>query len=71
MARDLKKVKTKELNFDEIEIDFLNEILDYYEKTLEKKELSQLKKVSHQGMVGILKKKINNDEWTGEKWIKT
>ena len=69
MARDLKKVKTKELNFDEIEIDFLNEILDYYEKTLEKKELSQLKKVSHQGMVGILKKKINNDEWTGEKWI--
>ena len=69
MARDLKKVKTKELNFDEIEIVFLNEILDYYEKTLEKKELSQLKKVSHQGMVGILKKKINNDEWTGEKWI--
>ena len=69
MARDLKKVKTKELNFDEIEIDFLNEILDYYEKTLEKKELSQLKKVSHLGMVGILKKKINNDEWTGEKWI--
>ena len=69
MARDLKKVKTKEINFDEIEIDFLNEILDYYEKTLEKKELSQLKKVSHQGMVGILKKKINNDEWTGEKWI--
>ena len=69
MARDLKKVKTKELNFDEIEIDFLNEILDYYEKTLEKKELSQLKKVSHQGMVGILKKKINNDEWTGEKWL--
>ena len=69
MARDLKKVKTKELNFDEIEIDFLNEILDYYEKTLEKKELSQLKKVSHLGMVGILKKKINNDEWTGEKWL--
>ena len=69
MARDLKKVKTKELNFDEIEIEFLNEILDYYEKTLEKKELSQLKKVSHLGMVGILKKKINNDEWTGEKWI--
>ena len=69
MARDLKKVKTKEINFDEIEIEFLNEILDYYEKTLEKKELSQLKKVSHQGMVGILKKKINNDEWTGEKWI--
>ena len=69
MARDLKKVKTKEINFDEIEIEFLNEILDYYEKTLEKKELSQLKKVSHQGMVGILKKKINNDEWTGEEWL--
>ena len=69
MARDLKKVKIKKIILDEIEIDFLNEILDYYEKTLEKKELSQLKKVSHLGMVGILKKKINNDEWTGEKWI--
>ena len=69
MARDLKKVKTKELNFDEIEIDFLNEILDYYEKTLEKKELSQLKKISHKGMIAILKDKINNSEWTGEEWI--
>ena len=69
MARDLKKVKTKKIILDEIELEFLNEILDYYEKTLEKKELSQLKKVSHLGMVGILKKKINNDEWTGEKWI--
>ena len=69
MGRDLKKVKTKELNFDEIEIEFLNEVLDYYEETLHKRELSQLKKVSHQGMVGILKKKINNDEWTGEEWL--
>lgn len=34
MARDLIKVKTKEIVFDEIHIDFLNEVLDYYEKTL-------------------------------------
>ena len=69
MARDLKKVKTKELNFDEIEIEFLNEVLDYYEETLHKRELSQLKKVSHQGMTAILKDKINNCEWTGEEWL--
>ena len=69
MARDLKKVKTKELNFDEIEIDFLNEVLEFYEEALNKKELSQLKKVSHQGMTAILKDKINNCEWTGEEWI--
>ena len=30
MARDLKKIKTKELTFDEIEIDFLNLVLDFY-----------------------------------------
>ena len=70
MARDLIKVKTKEIVFDEIHIDFLNEVLDYYEKTLDKRELSQLKKVSHKGMGEILKKKINkNDDWTGEEWL--
>ena len=69
MARDLKKVKTKEINFDEIEIEFLNEVLDYYEKTLLERELSQLKKVSHQGMTAILKDKINKCEWTGEDWL--
>ena len=69
MARDLKKVKIKKIILDEIHINFLNEVLDFYEETLHKRELSQLKKVSHQGMVGILKKKINNDEWTGEEWL--
>ena len=69
MARDLIKVKTKEIVFDEIHIDFLNEVLDYYEKTLLERELSQLKKVSHQGMTAILKDKINNCEWTGEEWL--
>ena len=66
MARDLKEIKTKELIFDEIEIDFLNEVLDFYEKTLSQRELSQLKKVTHKGMIGILRNKINNSEWTGE-----
>ena len=70
MARDLKKIKTKELTFDEIEIDFLNEVLDFYKVELEKRELSQLKKVSHKGMLEIIKKKINNnDDWTGEEWL--
>ena len=69
MARDLKKIKTKELVFDEVEIDFLNEVLDYYEQTLDKRELSQLKKVSHKGMTDILKNKINKNDWTGEDWL--
>ena len=69
MARDLIKVKTKKIIFDEIHIDFLNEVLDYYEKTLLERELSQLKKVSHQGMTAILKDKINKCEWTGEDWL--
>ena len=69
MARDLKKVKIKKIILDEIHIDFLNEVLDYYEKTLLERELSQLKKVSHQGMTAILKDKINNCEWTGEEWL--
>ena len=69
MARDLKKVKTKELVFDEIEIDFLNEVLDFYKVELEKRELSQLKKVSHKGMTDILKNKINKNDWTGEDWL--
>ena len=69
MARDLKKIKTKELVFDEIHIDFLNEVLDYYEKTLLERELSQLKKVSHKGMIGIIKNKINKNDWTGEDWL--
>ena len=62
MARDLIKVKNKEIVFDEIHIDFLNEVLDYYEKTLSERELSQLKKVSHKGMTAILKDKINKLE---------
>ena len=70
MARDLKKIKTKELVFDEIHIDFLNEVLDYYEKTLLERELSKLKEVAHKGMIGIVKNKINkNDDWTGEEWL--
>ena len=69
MARDLIKVKTKEIVFDEIHIDFLNEVLDYYEKTLSERELSQLKKASYEGMTAILKNKINNSEWTGEELI--
>ena len=69
MARDLKKVKNKQMIFDEIEIDFLNEVLDFYKVELEKRELSQLKKVSHQGMTAILKKKININNWTGEDWL--
>ena len=69
MARDLKKVKIKKIILDEIHIDFLNEVLDYYEETLHKRELSQLKKVSHQGMTAILKDKINKCEWTGEDWL--
>ena len=69
MARDLKKVKIKKIILDEIHIDFLNEVLDYYEKTLLERELSQLKKVSHQGMSAILKDKINNCEWTGEELL--
>ena len=69
MARDLKKVKIKKIILDEIHIDFLNEVLDYYEKTLLERELSQLKKVSHQGMTAILKDKINKCEWTGEDWL--
>ena len=69
MARDLKKVKTKEIVFDEIHIDFLNEVLDYYEKTLLERELSQLKKASHKGMTDILKNKINKNDWTGEDWL--
>ena len=69
MARDLKKVKTKELVFDEIHIDFLNEVLDYYEKTLLERELSKLKEVAHKGMIGIIKNKINKNDWTGEDWL--
>ena len=69
MARDLIKVKTKKIIFDEIHIDFLNEVLDYYEKTLLERELSQLKKVSHKGMIGIIKNKINKNDWTGEDWL--
>ena len=69
MARDLIKLKTKKIIFDEVEIDFLNEVLDYYEQTLDKRELSQLKKVSHKGMTGIFKKKINKNDWTGEDWL--
>ncbi len=69
MARDLIKIKTKELVFDEIHIDFLNEVLDYYEKTLLQRELSQLKRASHKGMIGIIKNKINKNDWTGEDWL--
>lgn len=69
MARDLKKVKIKKIILDEIHINFLNEVLEFYEETLNKRELSQLKKVSHQGMIAIIKDKINNSEWTGEEWI--
>ena len=69
MARDLIKVKTKEIVFDEIHIDFLNEVLDFYKVELEKRELSQLKKVSHKGMTDILKNKINKNDWTGEDWL--
>ena len=69
MARDLKKVKNKQMIFDEIEIDFLNEVLDYYEKTLLERELSKLKEVAHKGMIGIIKNKINKNEWTGEDWL--
>lgn len=69
MARDLKKVKNKQMIFDEIEIDFLNEVLDFYKAELEKRELSQLKKVSHKGMTDIFKNKINKNEWTGEEWL--
>ncbi len=69
MARDLKKIKTKELVFDEIEIDFLNEVLDFYKVELEKRELSQLKKVSHKGMTDILKNKLYKNDWTGEEWL--
>ena len=69
MARDLKKVKNKQMIFDEVEIDFLNEVLDYYEKTLLERELSKLKEVAHKGMIGIIKNKINKNEWTGEEWL--
>ena len=69
MARDLKKVKNKQMIFDEIEIDFLNEVLDFYKVELEKRELSQLKKVSHKGMTDILKNKIKKNDWTGEDWL--
>ena len=69
MARDLKKVKTKEIVFDEIHIEFLNEVLDFYKVELEKRELSQLKKASHKGMTAILKNKINKNDWTGEDWL--
>ena len=69
MARDLIKVKTKEIVFDEIHIDFLNEVLKKKKKTLSERELSQLKKVSHKGMIGIIKNKINKNDWTGEDWL--
>ena len=69
MARDLKKVKTKEIVFNEIELDFLNEILNFYQNELEKRELSKLKEVSQKGMTAILKHKINSSEWTGEDWL--
>ena len=69
MARDLIKVKTKEMILNEIEIDFLNEVLDYYEKTLSERELSQLKKVSQKGMLEIIKNKINKNDWTGEDYL--
>lgn len=69
MARDMKKVKIKKIVLNEIHINFLNEVLEFYEETLNKRELSQLKKVSHQGMTAILKDKINNSEWTGEEWL--
>ena len=69
MARDLKKVKNKQMIFDEIEIDFLNEVLDYYEKTLLERELPKLKEVAHKGMIGIVKNKINKNDWTGEDWL--
>lgn len=69
MARDLKKIKNKQIIFDEVEIDFLNEILNFYEKTLSERELSQLKKASHKGMTDILKNKINSHKWTGEDWL--
>ena len=70
MARDLIKVKTKEIVFDEIHIDFLNEVLDFYKVELDKRELSRLKEVTHKGMLEIIKKKINNnDDWTGEEWL--
>ncbi len=69
MARDLKKINTKEPVFDEIEIDFLNEVLDFYKVELEKRELSQLKKVSHKGMTDILKNKLYKNDWTGEEWL--
>ena len=69
MARDLKKVKNKQMIFDEIEIDFLNEVLDFYKVELEKRELSQLKKVSHKGMTDILKNKLYKNDWTGEEWL--
>ena len=69
MARDLKKVKIKKIVLDEIHIDFLNEVLVYYEKTLLERELSQLKKASHKGMTDILKNKINKNDWTGEDWL--
>jgi len=69
MSRDLKKVKTKEIVFDEIQIDFLNEVLNFYKIELEKRELSKLKEVAHKGMTAILKNKINSSEWTGEDWL--
>ena len=69
MARDLKKIKTKELTFDEIEIDFLNLVLDFYQVELDKRELSQLKELTHKGMTAILKKRLNKNDWTGEELI--
>lgn len=69
MSRDLKKVRTKEIVFDEIHIEFLNEVLNFYKLELDKRELSQLKKASHKGMTDILKHKINSSDWTGEDWL--
>lgn len=69
MARDFKKIKNKQIIFDEVEIDFLNEVLNFYRNELEKRELSQLKKVSHKGMTDILKNKINKNDWIGEDWL--
>ena len=69
MARDLKKVKIKKIVLDEIHIDFLNQVLDFYEEALNKREESKLKKIVLEGMTAILKDKINNSEWTGEEWL--
>lgn len=69
MARDLKKVKTKELIFDEVELEFLNSVLDYYKNELSKKQLTKLREISEVSMVEVIQNKINKKEWTGTSWL--